>query len=542
MFASPRKRDAVHDAVTSIYGGPENPADLLVDYTRPVHPTDRIEDRVRQEYLDRHANKDPYPPQEFVACLNTGRSLNPEMWRERQDADARLVAQTDALVAALERTGVSATGGSDVWAVGEITGAIEKLNGYRSICFLPLVAQRDRRPMLNELRYFRKQHRPHGRFMRYGVVTNGPTVAALGMPPVRAECEPKTGEYFELRCRIQKLARTVSRFADWARDKYDIDVVYRGTEFTVERRGDDDGFSVHPHVNVLYTPRRKLSKREWESFLSEASDQLDGWWWKDCGVLKDPNEAIKYAFKPVETDPEKIGDAMVRWLFEQTFGLKMAQPMGAFMHWRHDVLSVQEWFDESAQAWTLKSIAGARRRRRKHRKVVMFDYAKGRYSDGPSLGICSVRRRPGSGRHKRKTIIAEDAPRPENVVMGYTMPQRRFSPFAERNILIMGYTPSPVTEFGREALCDIARERDRMLPVWSMNGAPDPQIALALGRGQAAAREGEAANVVAFSVHTRSSTAGRGLNGAQGRGPPVSISLGCVPDRARPAAFAGSGR
>jgi hypothetical protein len=515
MAHVPADVSAVRDAVAGVFGDD-------VDYLRGIHPTDAIIDRVRRDYLANQATKDRHPSQEFVACLNTGRGLNPELWRERRDADARLVAQTDTLVAALERNGINATGANDVVAVGVITGAIEKLNGYRSICFLPLVAQRDRRPMLNELRYFRSKYRSQGEYMRYGVVTNGPTVAAQGMPPAREDGEPKTGEYFELRCRIQELARTVSRFADWARNKYDIDVVYRGTEFTVKQRGNDDGVSAHPHANVLYTPRRKLSKREWESFLSEAHDQLGGWHWQDNGVLENPKEAIKYAFKPVEL--EGLNDATVRWLYEQTFGLKMAQPLGAFLRWRHAELTVQEWFDEMSQAWTTKQIKGAKMRRRKHRKVVTFDYPKGAYSDGPSLGVCSVRKRPGSGRNKQTTIVAEDAPPPENVLMGITMPQRRFSPFSEPCALIMNYTPTPATEWGQEALDELARESAMMRPVWHMNGAPDPEVALALGRGQAAAREGEAAKVAAFSVHTRSSTAGRRSSGAQGRGPPGNFS------------------
>lgn len=547
MFASTRKPATIHDFTANVPAEVSAVRDAVagvfgddVDYTRGTHPTDAIIDRVLREYMAKQATRDRYPSQEFVSCLNTGRGLNPELWRERRDSDARLVAQTDSLVAALERTGINATGANDVVAVGLITREFERLNGYRSICFLPLVAQRDRRPMLNELRYFRSQHRSHGKYMRYAVITNGPTVPAQGMPPAdvvairqkiqESDCDKvreelrqglKEHAFFEGRQRTQDLARTISRVADWAREKYGIDFVYRGIEYTVKQRGSDDHVSMHPHANVLYTPPPNLSKRKWRSFLSEMHDQLGGWHWQDNGVLENPKEAIKYAFKPVEL--EGISDATVRWLYEQTFGLKMAQPMGAFMRWRHDELTVQEWFNEISQTWGTKQIKGAKMRRRKHRKVVTFDYAKGPYSDGPSLGVCSVRKRPGSGSSKQTTIVAEGAPPPENVLMGITMPQRRFSPFSEPCALIMNYTPTPATEWGQEALDGLARESAAMRPVWHMNGAPDPEVALALGRGQAAAREGEAAKVAAFSVHTRSSTAERRKSVGLAQGPPSAV-------------------
>ena len=84
----------------------------------------------------------------------------------------------------------------------------------------------------------------------------------------------------------------------------------------------------------------------------------------------------------------------------------------------------------------------------------------------------------------------------------------------------MNYTRTPVSEWGRESLCEL-KERARVASnIWHMNGAPDPKTALAVGRGQAAARDGEAGRVAAFSVHTRSSTAGLSQDRARGQGPP----------------------
>ena len=487
MFAAARKPEATAVAIAMLRQVDDAAAGAQADYTRPVYPVDAHLARVRQYCLDRQAQRDPYPSQEAVTSLNIGRGLAPEIWRERRVRDARLFAQTEVLAAALERTGVSARSADNVVAVGLITGAQESLCGYRPICFLPLVAQRDRRPMLNELRYFRRSHKDRGRFMRYAVVTNGPTVPVGG----------------DLRVRIRELSRCISRFAEWARLNHDIDVVFRGIECTVKRRAGDDRLSAHPHANLLYTSGHRLGKKEWAAFLEGAGEQFDGWWWKDCGKLQDPNEAIKYAFKPAEL--EGLDDAAVRWLYEQTFGLKMAQPMGAFKDWRYQEL----WVEEKRTDGTV--------RRRQFRKVVTLEY-----NSGSKLGLCSVRKRSGKPRDPHKIVRADRTP-PENVLLGFTMPQRRFSPYAEPCALVLNHTASPETEWGKETLVAIDEEREKMLRVWHMNGAPDPDVALALGHGQALAREGEASKVAAFIVHTRSSIADRSTCGNGAQGPPASI-------------------
>ena len=129
--------------------------------------------------------------------------------------------------------------------------------------------------MLNEMRLFQRKHDKY-RYMRHAVVTNGDTVPVGGIPLADVVdlrdrlAEARQDEnwtlcrelregiaehrYFDLR-RIQSLNRTVSRFADWARGKHGIGVQFRGTEFTVKERDGDGALSVHPHANVLHTPR-----------------------------------------------------------------------------------------------------------------------------------------------------------------------------------------------------------------------------------------------------------------------------------------------
>ena len=482
---------------------------MPIDYMRGVHPIDAIEDQVRQAFADRCARRGSVPSREFVENVNAGRRVNAEKWRARCARHDRLQQQTELLAAALERIGERVRHNAVVMAIGLITGERELLNGYRSICFFPEVAQRERRPMLNALIMFRRTHRNHGKFMRYAVVTGGPSIPLLGLSPAEQSAfELKTGSFRStLRARIRELSRSVSRFAQWANQVHDIDVVFRGIEFTIGYRGDDNFLSVHVHANVLYTLRRRLKKKEWQKFLAGASAQFHGYWWKDCGKLRDPNEAIKYPFKPTELEvltdePTAEKDAQLGWLFAQTFGLPMTQPLGAFRAWCKDTF------------WILETDADGKQRWRQHRKVVMVDYAS-----GSRLEICSLRKRIGKRRDPHK-IVRDDQPPPENVLLGYTMPQRRFSPWAEPCALVLNYTSQPTTAWSDDTLMEMEAKRRQVLPVWYMNGGPDPAVALAVGRGQAAALEGDAGDVLAFSVHTDSSTAGP----RSSRGPPIPIS------------------
>ena len=472
-------------------------------YIRGVHPTDAIVDRVCQVWRDRRAQRDPFLSQEFVASVNLGRGMAAEKWRDRCARQARLKQQTEDLAAALERTGISARRDADGMAIDVMTGAMEPLSGYRPICFLPLIAQRDRRPMLNALTVFRRTLPDDGKFVRYAVVTAGASIPLLGLP-LAEQSSPalKTSENFELRARVRELSRSVSRFAQWADQVHDIDVIFRGIEFTVKQRAGDNFLSVHVHANVLYMLRRRLKKTEWNKFLAGASAQFHGYWWKDCGQLEHPNEAIKYPFKPSELDPQRIGDAGVRWLFDETFGIPMTQPMGSFRAWCKDTF------------WTVDVDADGNSRRRQTHKAGLVDF-----EGGPVLAVIALCRRSGKRRDSHK-IVRDDQPPRENLLCNITMPQRRFSPWASPVARVLNYTASPLTADGQETLDRIEAKRRALLPNWYMNGAPDPHVALAVGRAWAAALEGDAGDVVPLIVHTRSSTAGSGSS----RGPPTPIS------------------
>ena len=352
--------------------------------------------------------------------------MEPEKWAKKQKARQELSEQTAALADILEAQGIAARLDSDITAIGLVTGQTDKVESYRAIRFLPLVAQRDRQPMQNDLRYYQK-HMPGGRYVRFMVVTAGARV------PI--------GD--DLRGAITTLNRNISRWASDARSKYGIEVLFRGTEFTI-----DESKTFHVHANVLYRPSKVLSRGKFSKFLSWSRQRLGGHHIKDNGRLEKPQEAIKYPFKPLDVMSLANDPAQIVWLYEQTKRLKMMQPMGAFKEFRSDLA------DTGEKVAALRTSLGPR-----------------------SMRVRKKRRTPSAKKNKgtSETLV-------ENLILTETLPQFRNTPWAESCLLVQGFTQNPTTPSGQAGLEEIQNFRDRAQAHWRRNQAPDPQIALEKAR------------------------------------------------------------
>lgn len=406
---------------------------------------------------------------------NTGWQQSSEQYRESATKRALLLEQTKQLATALEGEGISAwQEDSDLIAIGEVTGQIDRIDGFRSICFLPTVAQRDRRQILNGLMYFQNHHKL-GRFLRMAVVTAGDRIPLGG----------------ELRKTMQKLHRDVSRWAHEADKLWNIAVIYRGSEFTY----DTDTKTFHPHANVLYAPRKALKGDKWARFLSWSHQRL-GAHWKDCGKLDKPQEAIKYPFKPAEL--EALNGPELAWLFHATYRLKIAQPMKEFKYWREElVYRVAEHDRINPFTGEVKTV----RVREKRDRPLKVGFIK--TISGAKLHLIEKAPRKKTAPNEHASATDEAL---ENIIVCRLSPQFRFSPYAEPVTMIMNYTPDPVTVDGKERLQEIKARKRQARRYWDANGAPDPRTAVAVGKAQRAASEGEAQKVRAFNVHTSRST------------------------------------
>ncbi|WP_425405181.1 hypothetical protein [Hwanghaeella sp.] len=271
--------------------------------------------------------------------------------------------------------------------------------------------------MLNALIYFQR-NADGGRYMRYAVVTAGKRIPAFGA----------------LRETIKKLGRDVSRWASEARARFDIEVVYRGTEFTVNAEGE-----YHPHANVLYIPRRKLDDDEWSEFLSWSRTRL-GAHWRDCGKLSEPREALKYPFKP--NDLNGRPNPEIAWLFHELFRMKLAQPLGAFKAFWKELDTEKE-------------------------KIGRIYTPDG--SGGELQRIKKQEREGGAGEPRIQAFK-------ENNLICRTSPQARFSPFLEPLTMVENYTATPKTEGGKHRLQLLQLRMANARADWNRNGGPDPTL------------------------------------------------------------------
>ncbi len=416
---------------------------------------------------------------------NTGWKQSSEQYRESASKRATLLSQTERMASALESQGITARqDAADLIAIGEVTNQVDRIDGYRSICFLPSIAQRDRRPILNGLMYFQKHHKM-GKFLRLAVVTAGDRIPLGG----------------DLRGTMQKLHRDISRWAHEADKIWNVAVIYRGSEFTF----DDATQSFHPHANVLYAPRRALKGDKWSEFLSWTRKRL-GAHWRDNGKLEKPQEAIKYPFKPIDLDT--LDAPALAWLFNETYRLKIAQPMREFKHWREELV-YQVTEQDRVHPFTGEVIT--KRIKEKRDRPLKVGVVK--FNDGARLQLIEKAPRKKGQAPGQQPAQGEVL---ENIIVCRLSPQFRFSPYAEPVTMVMNYTPDPVTIDGKERLQEIQARKCEARRFWDANGAPDPRTALAVGKAQRAAAEGEARKVRAFNVHTSRTTVQRYRPGTPG--------------------------
>lgn len=369
---------------------------------------------------------------EQVADANIGWAIDPTRWAERQRARQVLRDQTSRIADVLESKGVSCRGPSTITALSAVTGIATPLTAWRAIRFLPEVAARDRRPVLNAFKLF-NQIDKKSKYFRYIVITSKEPVPAFG----------------DLRGNIQELQRSISKWSHEVAKHFGKQVIIRTTEFTrdtAENRGMSDRYEpstpiYHPHCNVVISSDSAISKEEWSVFIQKTWNYF-GSIWKDNGKIENENEIIKYCMKPSELND--ASDDELLWLYNQTRRLKIVQPMGRFANF------MKELEDE-------------------RQKVVMVRGAEG-------IGYLSRVTKPERLDHSEcegaGTGIAQ------NTILGLTLPSWQHSPWAEPSILIQHYEPKACGEAAFRNLEDIRAEMMIARQAWNASGAPAPSLAL----------------------------------------------------------------
>lgn len=398
-----------------------------------------------------------------ILQVNTGWKIDIDKWAKTRVAADSLNEQTKEMADALERMGERARRNSDLSIVGAVSERVEELPIYRAIRILPAIARRDRRKYLNSLKYLIAENRD-SQYYRYAVFTSGDLIVEGGA----------------LREAIQGLSRRISRWASWARGKYDIEVLFRGIEFTrasAEARDNEaaeryreehpdfvgdlgtplsdrygkDTILYHTHANVLFWPHRKVADDAWASFLKGTHSRAKGLW-KDTGVIQKTEELVKYCFKPNEL--KATPDEAILWLFHETKDLKMCQPMGRFAEFLHELSRNRE------------KIVGVNVRGRVKYCRVMKPRRSKQPVNAQNAGWHETT--PAYGTPERRR---EDGPKAQNIVLGVTLPQWRHMPYAEPMILVQRYNP--------DATCTEDQQRFRQIDALKAQARRDWEIAQA---------------------------------------------------------------
>lgn len=418
-----------------------------------------------------------------VLRSNTGWFTDAVSWAKRRVASQTLEQQTAHLAGALGRAGISVTREGDVTLIGGVTGIIEQQPVYRAVRILPTVAGRDRRPILNDAKFWMGNH-PNRKYFRFAVMTCPEPVPVGG----------------DLRSAIQGLSRRISKWAS-AVEEFGVRVLYRGIEFTrgtaaergMEDRYDPDTVLYHTHANVVYWPTRKMKDEEFQKFLKFTRDSV-GAWWRDNGKVERLEEVIKYCCKP--SDTLSSGDNELVWLYHATSKLKLCQPLGLFKEWRAEL---EEAGEKTVRVNVGRGGGKLLRVKKMNRKLDGDKEADGEATEGEQGTSSDV---------PEEKLKRDDRPKGSapaaNIVLGMTLPQWRHSPWAEPLIIVQHYDPLKLSD---EAGGDIREWQRQARAWWDESFAPEPEEALRVARvAMDAAMSSddirEAADAAPYIVHT----------------------------------------
>jgi len=377
-------------------------------------------------------------------------------WANRSASSRLLTAQTERIASALVRGGVDVIREGDVTMISAVTGIVESLPVYRAVRFLPTIAARDRRPMVNGLKLFMAGHK-NARFFRYAVMTCAKPVPAMG----------------DLRGAIQELSRRISKWANRTK-KFGVKVLFRGIEFTrktAEERGMADRYPAdtilyHVHANVIYWPTRALKAAEWEAFLRDTHDFI-GAEWRDNGKVAKVEEIVKYCSKPNDTLAASENELV--WLYHETTKLKICQPLGDFKRWMCEL-------NKRGEKVVRVHLGRGDGRLMRIRKMSRKDGADD--ADEAPGGPTEDQERPVVDGAEKAELKERSEP-PANIVLGLSLPQWRHSPWAEPMLMIQHYDPARLSE---ESAFDIREWQRQARDWWDEAFAPQPEEALRVAR------------------------------------------------------------
>lgn len=403
---------------------------------------------------------------------NCGWPIDPVAWANRAVASKKLQEQNNRMAQALQDAGEDVILSGGLTTISAITNVVETQIRCRAVRFLPVVAARDRRPMVNGMKLFMIENR-NAHYFRYAVMTCNELIPASD----------------NLRGPIQRLSRRISKWANEVCKENGIKVLYRGIEFTRATAGERDSEAqkqgrqsdlssrygaetvlYHLHANVLYWPTRVID--DWEQFLRDTH-RFIGAEWKDNGKVESVEEIVKYCSKPA--DLEKATPSEFVWLYKQTERLKICQPLGDFKDWirglkarREKVVKVRRENGESQLMRVKKGKRGGSMDEEEDQNAEIEAWEDEGESNAESSELTLDRKKE-----------APDEGPAKNIVIGLSLPQWRHTPWAEPVIMVQNYDAATLSEEDGYYIREWQREAREW---WDAARAPAPEKALEVAR------------------------------------------------------------
>jgi hypothetical protein len=198
---------------------------------------------------------------------------------------------------------------------------VECLPSFRRICFIPVVAQACRGPILAALEFFLSCNP----FCRFWTFTSGLRVKLSGVRDRAQWLAAKIKELNRQKFMREAGVRIVFRTTELGTPETDESGNVRdGGE--IER--DEDGqlyFHVHAHC-VVEMAGGFIAPEKWSALVAKVG-KFWPYWWGEGGAVRSAKECCKYVTKPGEMT--KLSGAELVELQSQLSRLKLVQPMGS---------------------------------------------------------------------------------------------------------------------------------------------------------------------------------------------------------------------
>lgn len=259
----------------------------------------------------------------LATCLEkTGQSISDDEHKTRSARAAELERLTAEIAAKMEATGFPCHRETpfELWRYFVHSRQIERLPNYRRICFLPLVAQMLRAPMLAALEFWLSRHA----FARFWTFTTGPRVELCGVRERVRWLHDKLSELNEQPFMREARVRLVFRATEGGTIETGPDGNHQSGG-QIECENGQFFFHIHAHC-VVEMAGGWIPPEKWSRLL----EKVNAFWpfvFLEGGAIRSARECCKYLTKPAEL-AKMDGPALVA-LQAQLSRLKLVQPMGS---------------------------------------------------------------------------------------------------------------------------------------------------------------------------------------------------------------------